>query len=416
MKKTVISLIALSLGAAASGATRPAQRTIVTPDIKGMVFKMTAPSNWTIKSVGEAYLRLSGPSATHTGRSIEVAVYVDRIATKDLAQHGWKPDGSAAPLQVVTSYKKATRYFRVQRVFEQSVGTLAGYKANCRTLGPQTYTDAKTKKRVPSQGPAMKSYDVMTPEYVYVNATIRAGGPMPTTLDQAVYAELATAADRVIASIRQVDVSKMTAKQKSEMVPVWYKSREVVISRRRDYYVKMQAELLRLPGWQVKDRTARAAGGASEKGLYVLDIVAPVKVAEDQPVPRIMIVMEGLRVGPLNKSQFLATLGPHVKGLLPAAKLTGTKEIYFQGLGFLAMSGSRYTSPTKTTVVRTYAGKDAYGRSLKIRAYTAGGMTMACHIIVVAGADSYEKILPTIDEVLNLVRIVLRSPSIQVPG
>ncbi len=153
-----------------------------------------------------------------------------------------------------------------------------------------------------------------------------------------------------------------------------------------------------------------------EQGQYVLNVVPPSEVKKDQFAPRITIAMEGLPIGSLNKSNFLATLDPHLKSILPNHKLLSTKEIYFSGMGLLPMSRSRWSEPTKKTVVRTYSGQDPYGRELKIRAYTAGGMTMACNIILVADAKSYEQTLSVVEEVLNLVRIRLRSPSIRFPG
>ncbi len=55
-------------------------------------------------------------------------------------------------------------------------------------------------------------------------------------------------------------------------------------------------------------------------------------------------------------------------------------------------------------------------RSEKTPVWRQDGMTMACHIILVADAGNYEQILPQIDESLNIVRIRLRSPSIRFPG
>ena len=83
------------------------------------------------------------------------------------------------------------------------------------------------------------------------------------------------------------------------------------------------------------------------------------------------------------------------------------------GMVTLATYAPRHISPTKKTFIRTYSGKDPYGRTLKIRAYTAGGMSMACHIILVADDATYTEIQPKVDEVLDRIHIQLQSPSIR---
>lgn len=414
MENALVLLIALQLGATPATASQPGRKTFTTPELQGIVLEMQAPRDWKITFVSRFAFELSAPVADARTPYLRVGISASRMAEKALAKHGWKPDGSAKPEDVLASYvKKPPTYFQDERRFQRSEGLLAGHKAICDALGPASYFD-ENKQKVPTPGPVLKVYHAMTGDYTYLCARVRCRGPQPEI--QTAFGKMAPLGESIVASIRQLDLSAMTTTQKSRVVPRLYDSPFVTISRRRDYYVKMQAALLCPPGWQVKETTNRPAGGTSEKGLYAIDVVPPIKVKNDQFAPRITIVMEGLAVGPLSKSDFLKTLDRHVKGILPDHKLLSTKEMRFGGMSVLAMSRSRYTEPTRSTVVRTFSGQDPYGRTLKVRAYTAGGMTMACHIILVADAANYEQILPEVDEVLDLARIHLQSPSLGYPN
>jgi len=216
--------------------------------------------------------------------------------------------------------------------------------------------------------------------------------------------------------MRLLDTEKMTAKEKADTIPEYHSSSNPIISRRLGYYLKARAAFLKPPGWTVKETTRRNAVEGPKQGLSILEITPPIKVKENQAPPRVMIVMQGLTPGPLNPSDFLGSLDAHIKGLLPQAKLLSTTKKHFMGMVTLATSAPRHISPTKKTFIRTYSGKDPYGRTLKIRAYTAGGMSMACHIILIADDATYTKVQPKIDEVLDLIRIRLQSPSIKYPN
>lgn len=409
MKHAHIVAIALLVGVAVAVAAPPQQRTFVTPSFQGHVYRMEAPAGWTVTFANDYGFELSSQSDLRRA-GIRIALSVAPIPKMHLVKHGWKPDGSALPGEVLASYVKGIRRWKDQKTFERSVGRLAGHSALCRAIGPGTLYDPTKKTPVPTEGAIQKTYHVMTTDYTHISASLRTNRVLHES--QGVFRRLLPVAEKVVASIREIDLSAMSEQEKARILTRKYASPQVVISRRRDYYVKMQVEMLCPPGWQAKVTTSRAAGPSSEKGLCVIEVTMPFEVKKDQAVARLMIVMEGLPVGPLDKGDFLKTLDPRVNALLPEPKLLSTKEIRFPATEHLARTRGRRTTPTGKTVVRTYSGQDAYGRTLKVRAHTAGGLTVACHIILVTDADSYEKILPQVDNALGVLRINLQLPSV----
>lgn len=184
------------------------------------------------------------------------------------------------------------------------------------------------------------------------------------------------------------------------------------ISERRDYWVDMNLVITVPAAWKATEEQIKAGPG-QEQGRYVARFVGPTE--GDARAPLFMASFIGLEVGPRSKPDFIATGDALVASFIgDDRELVERKEIDLDATRQLARSGGRYVQPTGQTVLSIWEGTTIdSGARLRVAVYTAGGLTVAANFLYVADASAFDATRPTIDTMLETMRVGFRSSAIQ---
>ena len=157
------------------------------------------------------------------------------------------------------------------------------------------------------------------------------------------------------------------------------------------------------------------AGPDSEQGELAVEFLPPPGEAQSLST-RFVVVLQGLPVGPLTATDFLATTQSFLAeydSTLSDLELVSSASVDHVGMSFLAGLSTRYTESTGSTQVRQFETRGGDGEALVVKAYTAGGMTMAANAIIIATPEDMEVLGASMETLAKEVEVAVYSPSIR---
>ncbi len=221
-----------------------------------------------------------------------------------------------------------------------------------------------------------------------------------------IYAELSPVFLQALRSATLRHVSKLN---KDIVVREVYKSQSIRISERRDYHA-ISSFSLRIPSnWQRRKPEFSAADESNERGRLQVQFAAPTGTSALGDPERILVVLDGMPVGPLSPDDFLATTDLLAEKLTSEFTKLKTDVAELDGFGFAKLR-STYITGTGKVYLSTYTGKDRAGNELKFRIYTAGGQTMVAHFVYLGDAVDYDALLPTVETMVKSLEVNFFSP------
>ena len=284
------------------------------------------------------------------------------------------------------------------------MNTYSGGKA-VPTTGPtpKWRGDSSTRK-VPATGPTTKDVMIVVDDRVVLEVRFVVMGGFTEW-----FKTLQPIFDRMLKSIKVTPVAKLDASQ----VARGYKSPEIRISQRRNYYLKISISLILPPGWSAGDPLLKPATAANSRGRMIVEI----RRSKDPGGPSFLLVVEGVPPNrPLESVDYLATADRLIGKLMtkhgPGKTIMIGSQPWFFCMGHMK---NRYWRGTgKSAHVRSYSGKDRKGRDVRARVYTAGGFSAACNLIFIARTKDFDKALPDIDAMIKSISSSEYSPAFRV--
>ena len=107
---------------------------------------------------------------------------------------------------------------------------------------------------------------------------------------------------------------------------------------------------------------------------------------------------------------YLATTDPIVQTLIQNPRKISAESAKIDGLHSLASKKSRLARGTLLSYINTYVGESEDGARLKIRTYTAGGLTMVANVIFVADEADFDGTLPVIEKMIDSLYVSIFEP------
>ncbi len=403
---TLIALvISFALAAApaqaedASVASKPAKaakseaktRPYLSHDVSGFVFTADVPKDWKLTQAQ------SGSVTFVTSHKDKTAKHL-RFHLRVYAPFGG-PSGSGMPAKELREMLMGpSQPGGTKHVLKESLQTIGGVEFLRQDV---TATKGTSAQDIYLMGIAGND------QAIYIEIRGRGRGTSSIAIR-----ENKPAIERVLASMSITATEKVTAKVKARM-PQMFVPKAARVSRRRGYHLDMTPSILVPAGWTAEEVVRQSATGGNEKGSYAVRILPPANEDGSRRLAAVLVVLEGLNVGPLNPHHYLATLLPRVRAILPEAKLVSTSKVEIPGTRFLARSSTRYSTGTTSTHVRTFEHARADGDKVVIKGWTAGGMTAASHVMVVAKGDVFDAFEAEVRELIDTYTVFLKSPSIR---
>lgn len=366
-------------------------RPYLSHDVSGFVFRADVPRDWKLTQAQSGSVSFVTPHKDKTAKHL-------RFHLRVYAPFGG-PSGSGMPAKELREMLMGpSQPGGTKHVLKESLQTIGGVEFLRQDV---TATKGTTTQDIYLMGIAGND------QAIYMEIRGRGRG----TASMAIR-ESRPAIERMLASMRISATEKVTAKVKARM-PQLFVPKAARISRRRDYHLDMTPSILVPAGWSAEEVVRQSAAGGNEKGSYAVRILPPANEDGSRRLAAVLVVLEGLQVGPLNPHHYLATLLPRVRAILPEAKLVSTSKVEIPGTRFLARSSTRYSTGTTSTHVRTFEHARAGGDKVVIKGWTAGGMTAASHVMVVAKGEVFDAFEAEVRELIDTYTVFLKSPSIR---
>lgn len=374
------------------------------PDLGGYAFEAALPAGWRLVYADVNVVTLASNARRADGPRFEIALATMKLDDKLLAHHGYEP-GTMSLEALDRKIRENGSWYRDQKTFHEGRVTLAGLSMHERHLGPTTYQQSGGEMVEATAGVA-RAYSAITPDLVRID--IRVNAYLDRSLaEMPMLTTKAYAHDLVLRSLRLVKTSDLTAAQKAAL-PTVHRTGWVRVSARRDYRMDLQATMLLPASFEAATVVDDQAGGGREQGTYAIQLTPPTPEGREKPLGVGILIFEGLPVAPQSKGSLLATLDARVQGVLPKGRLASTEEISHPGLAWLASQATRRGSSTNATVVRTYTEERADGTAATLKAWTAGGLTGAVHLILLGDAADFDALESAFASVIEMLRVSLR--------
>lgn len=298
------------------------------------------------------------------------------------------------------------RWFDVDKRGWKNFAMIVHGEGTMQVLGKKAFyylssgkTAWKGGKKVPATAPTSKKVFVVVDDRVLLEITFWA-----TYAEQ--FKALQPIFDRMLKSIKVTSVAKLNP----GLISRAYVTPTIRISRRRGYYLDISIAMILPPGWSAGEPIIKPATAAKPRGRMIVEI----RRKKDPGGPSFLIVVEGMppnkRLGP---ADYLATTDRLIGKLMarhdPGKTVKVAAPLKFFCMGTLKNRVWKGTGPIAH--VRSYSGKDAKGRELKARVYTAGGFSAACNLIFIAQTKHFDKALPGIEAIVGSIRSDEYSPS-----
>ncbi len=281
-------------------------------------------------------------------------------------------------------------------VHEKGFDRLSGQRAFYYFKSGETVW--KNGKKVKATEPNGRDHIAVLNDRLLIELSFSASTP-------ALFKKYAPVFERIEKSLKVTPVSALDPSRISHV----YKSPEIRISQRRDYYLDTFFSLELPPGWSAFEAAVEPATVKREGGLLVVE-AGPDALSEDLSF---MVVVQGMPVTALTGSDYLATADRVIGALMPEHSPGEAVETSAAPSPFhcQALRKQRHGEGTRKTYVKTYTGKDRDGRPLKARVYTLGGMTMVCNLVYIDAPATFDKYLPLIDGIVKSFKSSEYSPS-----
>ncbi len=219
------------------------------------------------------------------------------------------------------------------------------------------------------------------------------------------YPDQAVFFDRIIKSIAVTPVAEIDPEQ------VWqlFLSPEITVTPGK-YELEAFVSLAMPPRWQAEEVEVVTAGaGGAKAGRMILDFY-PREGSEDVGVT---LQMDGTAYRErLSAEGFLATRDPVLASMANDLREVETEAGVavpndYQWRGFcLSQRKTRRFKKSGPVEVKTFDGKDAFsGEDVRLRVYTAGGVTLACNVIFKAPPDEFARLAPQVDRMLRSLKV-----------
>jgi hypothetical protein len=414
----MLCLISLFAFAAAGNGGEGEWKTFTTPAFQDHVLSFSCPNDWEKEHSGYMtnYKRETyGLYFTVTSSEKKALVSMTLIDLKDkmelenlkeiilskrnsLLQDTWYVD---------------KKYNDVTVVYEDGYVPLGRLKAYYRTFSAPTYYDSQKKAKVKCSSPMKKVLYTVVAGHVALRVSYEASRYQPDSPET--YKAFYPMADKIIQSLKVKPVSSLGAD-----VVVWkpYTSRRITLSRRRDYRAQCDFEINMPSNWVAKEISFQPAKGPKEEGNMAVNFLAPEDRASDSYRERVTVICEGLPIGPLAFNDYMGTAEKHVAAIMPKHEKVKTEILSFPepnaSVGSFANLPLRRAESTKgKTLINVYSGKDEKGRDLKIKTYTAGGLTIALNLVYAAESKDFDKFIPLVQEMMESLKISAFSPSVK---
>lgn len=380
---TALLLTLMTLPAIASADARPsakALRTVRTYPLAGHVFSADLPATWGIASGMANFLTLKPTDPDEAAGHLSVGFAAETISATELKNLKLPKD--ATPEQIIEArLLRINQYRGTPVVFERSKIDIGAFKMTAALIGVSAYPGAdgvEIKKNVRTGIVLMH----VSKDRIAYSARIRGLGKTLAMGEKAL-SDNAVLVKKILASFKVQPEATLTKAERATL-PKRIAKPAFRISQRRDLKVDIDTDLILPAGWRVTVLSQRAASPSSERGELVLELRPPVAEGQEEGPERVLLIVEGMRVGPLSPNHFLATTTPRLNALgLGEMKRTATSTMHYKPYAHLARASTRYIKATGTTHVHTYNAVDPYDRELTVKSFTAGGFTMAAHVILV---------------------------------
>lgn len=376
-----------------------------TPAIAGRVYSTALQKGWSITRLTADSVTWSSADVPAGEPHLQVEVSVWKMTPEFLARNKVDANTTLASLRDGVRDRQVALYKSVD-VIDQRHLKIGGFEAARFALTPKVEGEAPAKRI-----PTFIQNIIVTPQLEIMRIGIAASG-RDYAAQQVSMKALGAQAEDLLASMRIRELSKLS-KLEREQLSEFVSTPWVRVSTRRDYWAEMGVSMLLPHKWTFEEVESTKSSRGRETGIYRVRATAPAPADEDEVTPYVSVIMQGLPVGPISRGTFIETVTPHVKAILPNAKRIENKEIQLDSLRRVAQIQTRYTTGTKTTIVRTYTGTDPYDRKIKIRTYTAGGLTNAAHIVLVADERNFDAAALNLDAVLKFLLVRIDSPSLR---
>ncbi|MDJ0974894.1 MAG: hypothetical protein QNJ98_10580 [Planctomycetota bacterium] len=398
----LILLIALLTGPAVADDT-PASDRFRSHDLRGYAFEADLPTSWRLIGADSMGVTLASSPRRSKGHRFEVALYTKKLTAKTLEHYEYDPETmSLEELDQKISANNA--WYSDQKTFHEGRRTIGGLSMYERHIGPATYKNAEGTTIEAKAGVA-RLYSVITSDLVRINLRVNAyrdqrNAEMPLLSYKAYDHEV------LLRSLTIRKTSELTPKQK-QALPTVLETDWVRISQRRDYTMDLDATIFVPAGFKAAIVVDDQANKNRERGTFAVQITPPTPEGRKQPLGIATLILEGLPVQPQVKANYLATLDARVKGVMPNGKLISTTEMRHFGLWQLESRATRRGSSTGATVVRTYVEKREGGQSIVLKAWTAGGMTGAAHMILMGDSKDFDALESAFAPVIELLVVLI---------
>ncbi|MDJ0895765.1 MAG: hypothetical protein QNJ92_11545 [Alphaproteobacteria bacterium] len=219
----------------------------------------------------------------------------------------------------------------------------------------------------------------------------------------------------IASTVKVIPESELDPAQTS----TYYESPAVNVSQRRSYFLESHFTILLPPGWIAEEAEIRSATDENERGRIVLVFYEDTPTDPSDHYEALFVVVEGLPFSALSRSDYLATapgyisafLEEHTEIAMPGSVALPAQQSSPDGF-CLSKVRTRHSRGTGDLQVKTFAGTDEDGRSLKLRIYTGGGMTQACNIIYVADPEIFDDAQDRVDAMVRSLNLIEIGPSL----